>query len=305
LGFILADQGFDVWLGNNRGNVYSANNIHLNPDQPQFWAWSFDEMASIDAPTMIEYVLGVTGQQQLTWIGHSRGTQQMFAALSTNPSIASKLNLFIALAPVAYVGNIQSLLLQALAELDAVEIIEIFGINEFLPSGTVLSKYFPELCMIAPNICDNVMYIMFGCCDANNFNQTRLPVYWAHLPAGTSTQEMIHYTQIVDSDQFQMYDYGNVTQNIAHYNQPTPPLYDLGAIPSSLPIAFFSGEKDALGDPTDVQLLFNQLPTPPVYWNKNPDYTHMDFVWGLDASVAIYPNIIQLLNKYGTNEMKN
>ena len=39
LGYILADSGFDVWLGNVRGNDYSRRHVKYQPSQTIFWKW--------------------------------------------------------------------------------------------------------------------------------------------------------------------------------------------------------------------------------------------------------------------------
>ena len=39
LGYILADSGFDVWLGNVRGNDYSRRHVKYLPSQSIFWNW--------------------------------------------------------------------------------------------------------------------------------------------------------------------------------------------------------------------------------------------------------------------------
>ncbi|KAJ1363516.1 Lipase lipl-1 [Parelaphostrongylus tenuis] len=39
-GFIFADAGFDVWLGNMRGNIYSATHVNLTTSDSKFWEWT-------------------------------------------------------------------------------------------------------------------------------------------------------------------------------------------------------------------------------------------------------------------------
>jgi len=64
LAYMLADAGFDVWLGNTRGNVYSKAHTHLRPDQKEFWQFTFDQFAEIDVPDIIDFILKTTGKKK-------------------------------------------------------------------------------------------------------------------------------------------------------------------------------------------------------------------------------------------------
>ncbi|XP_042764084.1 lipase member J-like isoform X3 [Panthera leo] len=100
LGFILADAGYDVWLGNSRGTTWSRKHLYLKTNSKEFWAFSFDEMAKYDLPASIDFIVKHTGQKEIFYVGHSQGTTIAFITFSTIPKIAEKVKIFFALAPV-------------------------------------------------------------------------------------------------------------------------------------------------------------------------------------------------------------
>lgn len=99
LALVLVEQGYDVWLGNVRGNKYSHKHRHMKPNTKAFWDFSLDEHALVDLPCTVDYILDQTHQQKLSYIGFSQGTTICFAGMSLLPGLRKKLNLFVALAP--------------------------------------------------------------------------------------------------------------------------------------------------------------------------------------------------------------
>ena len=67
-------------------------------------------MADYDQPALWRYILQKTGAEKITYVGHSQGTTQLFAALCGDQSDFFKQHLmrFVAIAPVVYLLNLSS-----------------------------------------------------------------------------------------------------------------------------------------------------------------------------------------------------
>lgn len=153
-------------------------------------------------------------------------------------------------------------------------------------------KFCNEL-VIDAAVCRNILILFCG--PTKYLNTTRIPVYTTHDPAGTSTKNVVHFAQAVISGKFQMYDFGSSAENIKHYNQPTPPLYDLTTIKT--PVALYWAKNDWLADPEDLQYLRKNLPNI-VDDYEVQDWNHLDFIWAINAKPVLYNRMIQLMNKY-------
>ncbi|GFR86487.1 lipase [Elysia marginata] len=257
LGFILADNGYDVWMGNTRGNTYSRRHISLSPDDAKFWDWSIDEMAQYDMPAFIDFVLKKTGQPSLSLIGHSQGTMMNFALLSERPDMEEKVNVFIALAPVAFVGNIVSPI-GYLSYMTDEELYTHCGNKIFLPNDLLIKALVDLFCTEKAYewICEDILFLFVGI-DLRNLNQSRLDVYFHHSPSGVSVKDIVHFAQLYRQKNFGKYDYGSPEKNMARYNQSTPPQYDVTKI--KVPVVAFSASRDWLADPTVSSFLSTQL----------------------------------------------
>jgi len=68
----LVDEGYDVWLGNNRGVLYS--NVHDRDGEwslKERWDFSFADMGVFDMPAQLDKVIEVSKKPKVTVIGYS------------------------------------------------------------------------------------------------------------------------------------------------------------------------------------------------------------------------------------------
>ncbi|XP_051003085.1 gastric triacylglycerol lipase [Acomys russatus] len=292
LAFILADAGYDVWLGNSRGNTWSRKNLYYSPDTVEFWKFSFDEMAKYDLPATIDFIVQKTGQERLHYVGHSQGTTIGFIAFSTNSTLAKRIKTFYALAPVATVTYAQSPL-KKLSLIPTLLFKIIFGNKMFLAHNFFYQFLGTEVCSreLMDLLCSNTLFVFCGF-DRKNLNTSRFDVYLAHNPAGTSVQDILHWAQVARSRKFQAFDWGSSFQNMLHYNQKTPPEYDVSAM--NVPIALWNGGSDLLADPRDVGMLLPKF-TNLLYHKEVPPYNHLDFIWAMNAPQEVYNEMLSMM----------
>lgn len=290
--FVLADAGFDVWLGNVRGNTYGLRHVKYPVHSDEFWNFSWDEMASQDLPAMLNFVTNKTSQSSIYYAAHSQGTLMAFAEFSRNKELAKKVKKFFAMGPVATVGHMESPIKYLADAIDEIEILfDIFGVRDFLPSDAIIHWLAKHVCSDKDleTFCSDIIFVICGF-DKKQLNETRLPIYYTHTPAGTSVRNMVHFAQMYKSKKFQMYDYGNSKENKKHYGQPTPPRYN--ASDMTVPVALYWAQNDWLADPTDVKALLPLLPNK-LYNNYIKNWDHLDFIWGMDAAKIVYDDIIR------------
>ena len=52
-----ADDGYDVWMNNSRGNKFSRMHKYLDPDyHKKYWDFSFQDHADFDLPAVFEFI---------------------------------------------------------------------------------------------------------------------------------------------------------------------------------------------------------------------------------------------------------
>jgi len=66
------DEGFDVWLGNSRGNMYGMHHTRYLATDPRIWIFDIGDAAK-DVKGTISYIQRKTNYVQVALVAHSLG----------------------------------------------------------------------------------------------------------------------------------------------------------------------------------------------------------------------------------------
>jgi len=293
-------MGYDVWLGNNRGNLFSRNSTTIKnvTYSKQFWNFTFTEMGVHDVPAHIKYVLAATGRKTLSYVGWSQGTVQMWVAGSdpvVGDFVHDTVNLHVALAPAAWMYHSSSEILTIVSRLHQGQHLEDTFPYDFLSGSKGLREFEEFMCNITNGtMCHITVDEFMGKSPLDD--TVDIENLAAFAPAGVSSKDVCHYEQLIDANFFRKYNYG--TQgNMREYGTPNPPNYTLSNY--RVPTAFFIGSDDILADITDAVTLQHAVPPSSIVYSRTyAEFSHITWVAGNAQSLYWLEDFKSLISRY-------
>ncbi|VEN37648.1 unnamed protein product [Callosobruchus maculatus] len=298
LGFLLAEAGYDVWMGNVRGNTWSRKHVKLDPDRDNdFWEFTFHEHGYYDVGAYIDHILNVTKHKQLYYIGHSQGTTELFILTSMRPEYNEKIIHGISLAPIAFMTDVRSPIIGMMVKFKRQlnNLFELFNVRELLSSSKLIKEAGKVLCADGSpfqEYCSLVIFSLAGF-DSPQLNKTHIPVIVYSTPAGTSAKNLLHFYALIDSGKFIQFDYGRA-KNLKNYNSVEPPEYNLSRI--SIPITLYTSQNDYLSSMKDVVTLSQSLKNSVIRKIKYKRFTHLDYLMAKDVDRLLNNELIDYMN---------
>lgn len=119
--------------------------------------------------------------------------------------------------------------------------------------------------------------------------QSLIPVMVAHLPDSTSTRNILHHAQLINSGEFKQYDFGEY-ENLERYNSVTSPAYNLSRITTRVSLYYAPG--DWIAAENNVDQLHAALPNVVrMYRIDDEKFGHMDFVLSMNVKRALHTRV--------------
>ncbi|XP_026835082.1 lipase 3 [Drosophila erecta] len=299
LAYILSQNGYDVWMLNTRGNIYSEEHLAGRESDKAFWDFSFHEIGQYDLPAAIDLILLQTKMPSIQYIGHSQGSTAFFVMCSERPEYATKISLMQSLSPSVYMEKQRSPVLQFLKLFRGgfTMLLNMLGGHKISARNKIVDMFRHHICnkMLYSGICAIFEFVVCGV-NFNSINMTLFPILQGHASQGSSAKQLYHLAQMQGNSVFQKYDYGLILNKL-RYNSIFPPIYNLSLALSK--VALYRGDGDWLGSESDVLRLEQNLPN--CIENRNigfNGFSHFDFTISKHVRPLVYDRVIDLCGSY-------
>ncbi|KAG5875195.1 hypothetical protein JTB14_029369 [Gonioctena quinquepunctata] len=303
LAFVLSDAGYDVWLGNYRGNPYSEEHINLTVFDQKYWDHSMDEIALLDLPANFQTILSNTAPgSKVIFVGHSLGTAASLMFSSEYPEVArNMMKMMVLLCPAYTLSNmISPWRMVAPMGNFILDYVRRLKLDRIASQARELRRFVVPVCMESPELmryCMQLYNIFYG--PKTDLGPETVPVYFNQLPGGTSIKILNHAADLVNGN-FRKYNYNELNYKV--YGTRHSPIYDIKKI--RVPVYLVYSAQDWTTPEADALNLWRNLPEEARHGMMKVDrdtFNHIDMVLGRHARQWVYDPLVQVLNKAISN----
>ncbi|OMJ85459.1 hypothetical protein SteCoe_13219 [Stentor coeruleus] len=267
--FVLADQGFDVWLGNFRGTYLSRNHTTLSIDSDEFWDFTFEELYTYDIKAFVKFIKTKSKYQKVSAIGHSMGGVLLSLGLALYPDVYTPdIGLGILFGTPPGKMNCSSYYINYICTDTMQFIFKFLGIKIYMDhiKSTFMAKLSVNFPIISQMLVREIMDF-----DINGGNTKDIAVYTYRNLGGINVNVLEHMRQFVYNklENPKRYDYGDKKKNIMKYGSEEVPLIYYKNITTN--VAIFNVEYDSIIPREDSLLLKSLIPSSKLVFYKD-DY---------------------------------
>ncbi|PPQ98455.1 hypothetical protein CVT24_004134 [Panaeolus cyanescens] len=278
LPIVLLEDGYDVWLGNNRGNKYSREHTTKSCDSTDFWDYSIDDFVRYDIPNSISFIIEHTGVSKISYVGFSQGSAQGFGALSVNPILNEQLDILIGLAPIMRPAGYPSPILDSLVKKNPNIVYNFFGRKAMCSWVAFLQANLPL--SLVTHIVDIGMKLLLAY-NNHNFSHLQKRASYSHIYCSCSVKTIVHWGQIMRNTVFSKFQ-DHPSAEVVRY--PTENI--------KVPVVLLHGDQDCL---FVKDVVLEHLPAD-VTCHVLENYEHLDVLWGEKVHIDVIPVVQDILN---------
>ena len=285
LPFLLLKEGYDVWLGNIRGSIFSSEHISGEKKTEH----TIDDFVLYDLPTMIKYVKTRTGVETMSYVGHSQGSTMIFMLAMHDPELfESSIDHFATVGTVPNLAHNQFTPVEIMDKLSG--ILKKVNILNYFSLTNTERKLVADYCLLNSAIC-KVMFEAATCIKpSGRINYLNIYNYLYYFPGGVSKTNLLHWLQIHELKKLVYYNPNfEKEQTAVPYNTENLKNWKIKSLISRTDDDTFSSYEDV------TEFYMNVEDKSLIEILDLKDYSHFDVLGAESAYEEIYMPIINFL----------